>query len=264
MRAIPLARIGAVVALGAALLGRSAQAQQSDVWDYRAPGMSRHALEEVLARYEAAAESPAYSEGLRAWARADADAIRARLLGGDLRVGHRMVLTVEGQPQLSDTFVVASGPGLVLPGIGSVPLSGVLRSELETHLADRVHQVYRGAVVRARILTRVAVTGAVARPGFYALSDEALVEDAISAAGGPSGDAVLVEMYLERGRARVVPPDSLQSAMGEARTLADIGVENGDRLVVPRRGLRDVERMMRAVGLAVTLPFSIIALARLF
>jgi hypothetical protein len=52
--------------------------------------------------------------------------------------------------------------------------------------------------------------------------------------------------------------------MGEARTLADIGMENGDRLVVPRRGLRDVERMLRAVAVAVTLPFSIIALTRLF
>jgi len=264
VRAVPLTRIGAALALCAALLGRCAEAQQSDVWDYRAPGMSRRALEEVLARYDAAAESPAYSEGLRAWARADADSIRTRLRDGDLRIGDRVLLTVEGQAQLTDTFVVSSGPSVVLPGIGSVALGGVLRSEVEAQFARSVDRVYRGAVVRARMLTRVAVVGGVSRPGFYALPSEALVDDAITAAGGPAPDALLLEVYVERGRDRLWRPDSLQVAMRGALTIAQLGVQDGDRIVVPRRGPRDLERMLRAVSIAVSLPLSILALGRIF
>ena len=125
-----LTYFGAGFVLWAALLGRVAEAQQTDSRDYRAPGITRQQLEGVLARYEAAAQSPAYSEGLRARARADADSVRARLQGGDLRVGDRLRISVEGQPQLADTAaVVTEGPALVMPGIGSVPLGGVLRSE---------------------------------------------------------------------------------------------------------------------------------------
>ncbi|HXY20407.1 MAG TPA: hypothetical protein VEH83_10470, partial [Gemmatimonadales bacterium] len=118
--------LGLVVAAPAA-------AQQPDPWDFRDPGISRQDLVQVLARYQAAAASPAYSAELRAEARSDADSIQARLRDGDMRVGDRLKLVVAEQKDLSDSFTVSQGPALVLPVVGTVPLQGVLRSEL----ADR-------------------------------------------------------------------------------------------------------------------------------
>ena len=257
-------KLGVGVAICAALLGHSAQAQQGDPWDYRGPGIARRQLEEVLARYEAAAQSPAYSEGLRARVQAGADSIRARLRGGDLRVGDFVLLTVDGQPQLTDTFTVSSGPALMLPVVGSVALGGVLRSEVEALLSRSVDRVYRGAVVRARMLTRVAVIGGVARSGFYALPSEALVEDAIIAAGGLSGSAPVEKAFIERGRNRLWQPDSLQVAMREKRTLEQLGIQDGDRLVVPPAAMpRDPIRNLQIIGTLVALPISIFALLQL-
>src|SRR5690348_4047544 len=72
-------------------------------------------------------------------ARPEAALIRSRLESGDFQTGDRILVRVEGEPQLSDTFTVAPGPALELPQVGSLALSGVLRSELqsrlETHLA---------------------------------------------------------------------------------------------------------------------------------
>jgi len=247
----------------ACLVPAAAAAQRGDAWNYRAPTIARQDLERVLARYEAAALSPAYSGALRGRVRAEADSIRARLRDGDLRVGDRVRLVVESQTALTDTFTVSPGPALVLPGIGNVALRGVLRSELEGLLARAVDGVYRGAVVHARLFTRFAVLGGVPKPGFYSLPSEALVEDAISAAGGISSQVSLREAYVERGRARLYPPDSLQSAMQERRTLSEMGIQDGDRLIVPAPPApSDPYRSIQLLQVGLSLVLTLVSLSR--
>jgi protein involved in polysaccharide export with SLBB domain len=256
-------RIAVSVALCAVVLAPGAMAKRKGPWDYRSPGVSRAQLEEVLSRYDAAAQSPAYSERLRSRARGNADAIRARLNDGDMRVGDRLRLRVSDQAQLTDTFTVSAGPALVLPVVGSVALGGVLRSELEVRIARSVDSVYRGAVVRVVLLTRVAVMGGVSHPGFYALPSDALVLDAISAAGGLASEARLSSVYVERGKQVLWRPDSLQVAMQEAWTLGDLGLQGGDRIVVPVGAQSDPYRTVQTVSYLLSLPLTLYAVLNL-
>jgi protein involved in polysaccharide export with SLBB domain len=258
-----LPAMGLGVALCALLLTRGALAQQNGPWDFRAPRILRPQLEEVLARYEAAAQSSAYSERLRAEARGKVDSIRVRLKDGDMRAGDRLRLTVSDQVQLTDTFTVTAGPALLLPVVGSVALGGVLRSELEGAVARSVDRVYRGAVVRVALLTRVAVMGGVGRPGFYALPNDALVPDAISAAGGLAAEARLAQAYVERGKEQLWGPDSLQVAMREGRTLGDLGLQAGDRIVVPVGIPSDPYRTVQTVSYLLSLPLTLYTIVRL-
>ncbi len=259
-------RTGAALAVLTALLAAPAAAQQGDQWDYRSPTITRTQLEALLARYDAAAQSPAYSTALRQATHTDADAIRARLRDGDVHVGDRIRIFVEGQPNISDTAaIVTAGPALVLPGVGSVPLAGVLRSEVEAQLTRAVDLVFRGGVVHAQLLTRVAVIGGVGRPGYYVLPGEARVEDAVTAAGGLVGNVPLRGAYIERGRDRLWRPDSLQDAMREGRSLAALGIQDGDRIVLPdARAPRNPYQNMQVLMMAVTFPVTLLALLRAF
>ena len=54
-----------------------------------------------------------------------------------VRVGDRIILKVDGEAQLSDTFTVTAGPALSLPIVGSVSLAGIRRENIEKRLVNR-------------------------------------------------------------------------------------------------------------------------------
>jgi protein involved in polysaccharide export with SLBB domain len=225
----------------------------------------REQLQQQLVFYQNAAQSPAYSEALRAEARQDSVQARARLREGDFKVGDRISVVVEQQPTLSsDSFAVSAGPALILPGVGSINLAGVLVDEMESAVRMGVSRVYRGAVVRAERLVRIQIEGGVARPGFLSVRGTWRLDDLIQAAGGPNTTAQLSQMRLERGKAVVLGGDSLQTALRTARTLNDMQFLDGDRLVVPVATPADAESRLRVLYFVTTLPVAIIGLINIF
>lgn len=201
----------------------------------RALEMTREQLQTVLERYEQAAASSGYSRGIREQARREADLIRARLSEGDFQVGDRIVLQVRGGQFFSDTLVVEPGRTVRVTDIGEIPLSGVLRSELEEHLTNELARYIRQPQVEAQSLIRVAVMGDVNRPGFMVLPASMLLEDALMAAGGPSREADLDDIRIERGGERIWTGAALQEALVEGRTLDQLNLRAGDRIEVPRQ-----------------------------
>src|SRR3982750_1692753 len=51
------------------------------------------------------------------------------------QVGDRILLSVEGDSALSDTFTVVAGPAIRLPYIGDISLTDVPRTQVESYLA---------------------------------------------------------------------------------------------------------------------------------
>lgn len=211
----------------------SATAQRG--WDPTGVQLTRAELQELLQRYEETANSSAYSGDVRAQARDEAALIRTRLEEGDLRVGDRIDLTVEGHTDLSTQFSVVAGRVLVLPAIGEVSVAGVLRSELQDHLTREIGKYIRDPVVRARSLIRLEVIGAVGAQGFYTIPSDILITDALMQAGGPAANADLEKIRIERNRQVIWSSDRLRRAMQEGRTLDQLSIRAGDGIIVPQQ-----------------------------
>jgi polysaccharide export outer membrane protein len=195
---------------------------------------TRSDLERLLDEYEQALASPAYSESTKRTIRADADAVRGRLRDGDFRVGDRVVLYVEGEPDLPDTVQVQPGPSIALPVFGEIPLNGVLRSEISAHLTKELSRFIRDPIVRANGLMRLSVQGAVSRPGFYTIPAEMLVGEALMVAGGPGPQANMDGISIERGAQTLLEGDPLQEAIRQGLTLDQLNLQAGDQIVVPQ------------------------------
>jgi hypothetical protein len=203
------------------------------------PGNSvrtRADLERLVAFYDEVLESPAYSDRVKREASLNMERVRARLRDGDFRVGDRIVLTVEGEPSLPDTLAVETGPKVVLPVFGEIPLAGVLRSEIQQHLTTQLSAFIRNPVVRANALMRVSIQGQVGAPGFYVVPAEMLVSDALMVGGGPAVRADLEALRIERGAELLLEGRELQEALREGRTLDQLNLQAGDQIFLPEQG----------------------------
>src|SRR5919201_5714576 len=126
------------------------------------------------------------------------------------QVGDRILLHVEGDSALSDTFTVVAGPALRLPNIGDISLAGIPRANLETHLTTELGRYIKDPVVQARALIRVSVAGEVGKPGYYAVPIDLVLADALMLAGGATKDARVDQLKIMRGSSELWTGDRLQ------------------------------------------------------
>jgi protein involved in polysaccharide export with SLBB domain len=194
--------------------------------------MTREQLQALLGSHEQSAGSSAYSNVMRARARTEVDLIKQRLEEGDFQVGDRIILAVEGEDSISNTYVVTDQRTILLPTLGHVPLDGVLRSELEDYLTTYISRYIRNPRVSAHSQIRLTVTGGVENPGFFVVPPEALVTDVLMQAGGVTSDAILTEIEIKRRDRQVISPEALTIAIQQGRTLDQLNMRAGDVIEV--------------------------------
>ena len=181
--------------------------------------------------------------------------------GGDFRVGDRVLLTVEGEPPLTDTFTVVAGPALELPVIGRVSLVGISHADLQQYMTTTIGRYVRNPTVTVRSLVRIGVLGQVQRPGFYSVPAQGMVSDALMAAGGPTNTAKLDKATVLRDDSTAISSDSLSHGLAAGLTLAQLGLLSGDQIVVPAE--RDWQRTAQIIGILIAVPATIITLFRI-
>ncbi len=254
-----------LVTVLACLVMQPVLAQQPEGSDPRRVYMSRDDLRELLNRLELAENSAAYSSSLRGRARLEASLIRTRLNEGDFQTGDRILLVVQGEPTLTDTFTVAEGRILDLPDIGDVPLAGVLRAELEPYLVSYISRYIRDPTVRTRSLMPITILGGVLQPGFYTVPSQMLLPDVLMVAGGPTQLAKITEIRVERGNSRIWQAEHLQDAITAGRTLDQLNLLAGDRIVIPAQApAGSTFRLVRTVAAILAVPLTIAGLVALF
>ena len=201
---------------------------------------------------------------MKARSRTVAGMIRSRLDRGDFNPGDRIRLQVDSEPQLNDTFPVGPNQELVLPVVGVISLHGVLRADLQTAMTRELSRMLRDPIVRATALIRVSVVGEVNKPGFYLLPPTSVVSDALTAASGPTQNARVEKMYVERAGRRLIEGQPLQELIAEGRTLDDANIRPGDRIVVPVQNEGSFFNTVRTISIILSIPLTIYALTQVF
>ncbi|HWH03467.1 MAG TPA: polysaccharide biosynthesis/export family protein [Gemmatimonadales bacterium] len=254
--------------LGAALVllaGRGAFAQGPADWDPDRVQATRDGLEHLKSKLLLAAQSPAYSNRLRSEAAAQAANIDRRLALGDFRPGDRIFISVAGEEQLKgDTFTVSPNRDVTLPIVGDMPLTGVLRSDLEPYTKKYISTYLRNPVVRSQALIPVSVFGKVVRPGFFtAPTGLPLTQVLTLYANGPAPDANLAGITISRDGKVIWGSQALVKAMSDGKTLDQLGIRAGDRIDVPG-GATNAFSVVQTLSYALGIPLSLFAVIRLF
>ncbi len=211
----------------------SAAAQCATCADSKGSHATRAELEALASRAEEA--NPSEAAELQRARKLEAGRIRARLEEGDFIAGDRVVLLVEGDTALTDTFTVRAGGMLSLPGLPDVSLSGVLRSELQPHLTTHIARYLRNPSVTAASLMRLAVVGEVVRPGFYPVPADVPLADIVMTAGGPTQAADLGRLTIRRGNEEFLSTADLRIAVANGLTVDQLNLRSGDEITVGAR-----------------------------
>lgn len=192
--------------------------------------------------------------------------IRARLKDGDFRPGDLVLLEVQGDTALTDTFTVGSQREVLLPApaVGTLSLAGVLRAELQDRASDFVGRFIRNPVVRAKPLLRISVQGEVENAGYYPVSPDAVLADALMAAGGTTELANMKTLRIERNGRPILRGSALQRAIAEGRTLDEVNLRGGDVITVDRRNITPWSEGLRVMALVVSIAGGLYGLSRAF
>lgn len=159
----------------------------------------------------------------------------------NLGPGDTFEVSVYGEADLSGKYRVAEDGTINFPLVGSVQVAGLTTAAIAMVIRDQLRErkLLRDPHVSVFLLEQtskqVAVVGAVAKPGSYALASGMTVVQAISAAGGltamASGDNSIVTRKIDGQLKRFKVP---VEAMAEGRA-NDFALRPGDIVFVPER-----------------------------
>jgi protein involved in polysaccharide export with SLBB domain len=226
--------------------------------------ISRRSLEDLAARLEQTAESRSFSNTVRNSARAQAALVRTRLQEGDFQVGDRIQLHVDNETTLTTTFPVLAGRQVALPGVGLLPMAGVLRVELAEHVTRFLGQYLRDPKVRALSLIRVVVVGGVTRQGFITVPVDIPMDSVFGLAGGLSATANIDKMKIQRDGETLYEGPELQRVISEGSTLDALGIQQGDRIDVPVTPPANPLQRLQIFNTMIGLFLSIYAIVQIF
>jgi hypothetical protein len=189
-------------------------------------------------------------------ARATVATLRDRLAVGDFRVGDRFVITVRMDSVRADTASVRDSLKVSVLNLPELSLAGTLRSELNERVNSHIGRYVRNADARTSVLTRIAIFGAVARPGYYYASPDRPVSDIVMLAGGPAPNANLNEFQLVRARRTILDSKASRQAIKEGRTLEQLDVQSGDEFQIAQKRRVNWQLVMQLFFVVTSLTFA--------
>jgi protein involved in polysaccharide export with SLBB domain len=185
----------------------------------------------------------------------------------EIRVGDRIIIEAVN-PQmpaaLNDTFVVREGRTLLLPGVRQgISLQGTSTANLtETITAGMLTGGIQNPLIRSTLMLGVFITGQVSQPGATWVTPDAILRDAVTAAGTVTASANIDKIVVKRDGQVIHDRDATRRPLTEGRTFADLNIVTGDEIEVGEKRRLTWFSVLSVATTLVSLAFSIATLTR--
>jgi len=150
--------------------------------------------------------------------------------------GDRFTITVWGAAVAASQVTVAPDGHLVIPGVASIPVSGLTLADARGLIAEELGSVYRNVEFSISLTglrrVRVNVLGEVEEPGAYVATALETASDLIARAGGLLETASRRNIVVTRGSGGTARVD-LTRYLNAGDVSADAPILDGDVIYVP-------------------------------
>lgn len=153
--------------------------------------------------------------------------------------GDEIVLTGWGQVDIDMRVTVDRNGVINLPKVGTVNVAGIKYQHLESHLKNKIGQVFRNfelsvSLGKLRSL-QVFVVGQANRPGVYTVSSLSTLINTLFMSGGPSQNGTMRHIQLKRA-GKVVTDFDLYDMLLKGDKSKDVQLLSGDVIYIPPVG----------------------------
>lgn len=134
--------------------------------------------------------------------------------------------------QISGDYFIQQDGNLQLPFIGLVKTTNIDFKILRQTIFNLYSELYKDPALTIQPLLRINILGEVRNPGYYYVTDVEKMTGILALAGGVTGAAATDDIYIIREGKEIRLSKS--EVIEKGNTAADLGLQSGDRIFIPR------------------------------
>jgi|WetSurMetagenome_2_1015567.scaffolds.fasta_scaffold21251_1 protein involved in polysaccharide export with SLBB domain len=136
------------------------------------------------------------------------------------------------QDEITGDYYIQQDGNIQLPFIGIVKTTNIDYKEIDRIIFMKYSELYKNPALTIQPLFRINIQGEVRTPGYYFVTDIETITGILALAGGVTGSAATDDVYIIRGGEEIQLSKS--DLIEKGNTAADIGLQSGDRIFIPR------------------------------
>lgn len=136
------------------------------------------------------------------------------------------------QDEITGDYYIQQDGNLQLPFIGIVKTTNINYKEVNKIIFSKYSELYKDPALTIQPLFRINIQGEVRTPGYYFVTDIETITGILALAGGVTGSAATDDVYIIREGEEIQLSKS--DLIEKGNTAADIGLQSGDRIFIPR------------------------------
>jgi len=134
--------------------------------------------------------------------------------------------------QITGDYFIQQDGNIQMPFIGLVKTTNIDYKNIKQTIYNKYSELYKDPALTIQPLLRINILGEVRTPGYYYVTDVEKMTGILALAGGVTGSAATGEVIIIRDEKEI--EYDMTELIERGNTAAQIGLQSGDRLFIPR------------------------------